>query len=182
MAKAGGRKAHLRPGWDDERLGVMEALLREKFKNGALMAKLQATHPHELVEGNTWGDRFWGVSEGQGENHLGRLLMLIRDERRVVTTVVNQKDHALQPGDVYIGRGGAWGNPFKIDAHGDRPEVIAQYREYLWQRIEEGSVTVEQLAALHGKTLVCFCKPQACHGDVLAAAAAWAVGELNARA
>jgi predicted NAD-dependent protein-ADP-ribosyltransferase YbiA (DUF1768 family) len=34
----------------------------------------------ELVEGNTWGDKFWGVCDGEGENHLGKLLMKIRAE------------------------------------------------------------------------------------------------------
>jgi predicted NAD-dependent protein-ADP-ribosyltransferase YbiA (DUF1768 family) len=33
-----------------------------------------------LIEENTWGDTFWGICKGQGENHLGRLLMQIRDE------------------------------------------------------------------------------------------------------
>ena len=36
--------------------------------------------PHELVEGNTWGDRYWGVYNGQGKNWLGRLLMQVRGE------------------------------------------------------------------------------------------------------
>lgn len=181
-AKSLGRKAHLRDGWDTERLAVMEALLREKFKNGALMASLQKTYPHELVEGNTWGDRFWGQCEGQGENHLGRLLMALRDEGRVVTTVRNQNDGALQPGEVYIGRGGPWGNPFVVGKEHTRDEAVAKYRVYLWQRIEEQSVTIEQLARLHGKTLVCFCKPKACHGDVLVAAAAWAAEQIAQKA
>ena len=34
------------------------------------------------MEGNTWGDRFWGVDGGEGENHLGGLLMKIRLELR----------------------------------------------------------------------------------------------------
>ena len=36
----------------------------------------------KLVEGNTWGDRFWGVCGGVGLNWLGRLLMQVRDEVR----------------------------------------------------------------------------------------------------
>lgn len=31
-------------------------------------------------EGNTWGDKFWGVCDGEGENHLGKLLMEVRAE------------------------------------------------------------------------------------------------------
>ncbi len=59
----------------------MEHLLRQKFTTHAgLRQQLKATRPRPLVEENTWGDTFWGVSKGQGENHLGRLLMRIRDE------------------------------------------------------------------------------------------------------
>lgn len=59
----------------------MAALLAEKFHPGSELAeKLVATSPAELIEGNTWGDRFWGVCNGKGFNHLGRLLM----QRRVV--------------------------------------------------------------------------------------------------
>lgn len=80
-AKRMGRTVRLRPEWEEKwRLPVMEHLLRQKFHNNPLRAWLKATRPHELVEGNTWNDRFWGVCAGEGENHLGRLLMKIRDE------------------------------------------------------------------------------------------------------
>jgi len=36
--------------------------------------------PSNLVEGNSWNDVWWGVCEGEGENHLGRILMDIRAE------------------------------------------------------------------------------------------------------
>jgi len=61
----------------------METLLRDKFTRHAdLRILLLDTGDRELVEGNTWDDRFWGVCEGVGENHLGRLLMKIRAELR----------------------------------------------------------------------------------------------------
>lgn len=34
----------------------------------------------ELIEGNTWGDRIWGVCDGVGENRLGKILMRVRAE------------------------------------------------------------------------------------------------------
>lgn len=36
----------------------------------------------QIVEGNTWGDAFWGVDSrtGEGENHLGQILMQVRSE------------------------------------------------------------------------------------------------------
>lgn len=79
-----GRQAPLRADWEQVRLGVMERLLREKFADPDLRARLLATGDALLQEGNWWHDRFWGVDErtGIGENHLGRLLMALRDELR----------------------------------------------------------------------------------------------------
>jgi ribA/ribD-fused uncharacterized protein len=82
-ARTIGRKVPLRSDWPSVRLSIMTDLLRQKFAvDTALAALLLATGDRELVEGNTWGDHFWGVSRGIGENHLGRLLMARRDELR----------------------------------------------------------------------------------------------------
>lgn len=82
-AKRLARRVKLRPGWDAMRVDVMRRLLRLKFAAGSELArKLLATGEQELVEGNSWGDRFWGVSAGAGENWLGRLLMERRAELR----------------------------------------------------------------------------------------------------
>ncbi len=82
-AKRWGRRVALRPDWEDIKFEVMETLLREKFTRHADLAdKLLATQKRELIEENTWGDRIWGVCDGVGENHLGKLLMKIRDEIR----------------------------------------------------------------------------------------------------
>lgn len=75
-AKHYGAKLDLAPGWDARRPDVMRRLLADKFAPGSeLAAKLIATGDAVLIEGNTWGDRFWGTVDGEGENHLGRLLM-----------------------------------------------------------------------------------------------------------
>ena len=79
-AKRKGRVLELRPDWIRVRLNIMENLLRIKFSDDTLSQMLQHTRPHILVEGNTWGDTFWGVCRGKGENHLGKLLMQIRAE------------------------------------------------------------------------------------------------------
>lgn len=81
-AKRMGRKLNIRDGWDGMKLQVMEDLLRQKFADPELRQKLLATGDAHVEERNTWDDRFWGVCDGEGENHLGRLLMLIRDELR----------------------------------------------------------------------------------------------------
>ncbi len=77
-ARRAGQKVALRPGWDAMRLTVMEGILCVKFADPALRAMLLATGDEELVEGNTWKDRFWGVCGGKGENNLGKLLMKVR--------------------------------------------------------------------------------------------------------
>ena len=82
QAKRLGRKVTIRSDWENEKLNVMETLLRIKFTNPLLASALLRTIPHDLIEGNDWGDRFWGVCKGKGENHLGKLLMKIRAELR----------------------------------------------------------------------------------------------------
>lgn len=80
-AKRMGQKVALRPNWDTYKLDVMEMLVGEKFRIAEDLADLLlATGDAELVEGNTWGDTFWGVCGGMGENHLGRILMRVRAE------------------------------------------------------------------------------------------------------
>lgn len=79
-AKRLGRKAPLREDWEDIKLIVMKEILKSKFSNPPLAQKLLETGDQELIEGNWWGDTFWGVCKGVGENHLGKLLMNIRKE------------------------------------------------------------------------------------------------------
>lgn len=82
-AKRLGRAVYLRRDWDFVKLGIMRELLALKFANRSRLAELLvATADHALVEGNTWGDTFWGVCGGRGENWLGHLLMARRAELR----------------------------------------------------------------------------------------------------
>lgn len=80
QAKRLGRKVDIIPDWDKKKLYIMEVLLRQKFRIPELRDKLKATGDVYLEEGNTWGDTYWGVCQGKGENHLGKLLMKIRSE------------------------------------------------------------------------------------------------------
>lgn len=76
-----GRKLVLREDWDEVKLSVMEEIVRNKFlQNPQLAGMLVDTGDEELVEGNTWGDVFWGECQGVGGNHLGKILMKIREE------------------------------------------------------------------------------------------------------
>jgi hypothetical protein len=73
--------------------------------------------------------------------------------------------------------GSIWGNPFVInEAVGDTREVVIEkYRKYLHQQLVQGNIKIQQLRDLHGKSLGCFCKPKACHGDIIVAAVNWAM-------
>ena len=105
-------------------------------------------------------------------------------------SVVNLKDRpdlraALEGADehgdaVRIDRRTRWGNPFVIGRHGTREKVIERYRDWLWDKVKSGGISVAELAALNGKTLACHCHPLPCHGDVLARAASWAHARLAA--
>jgi ribA/ribD-fused uncharacterized protein len=100
FAKRLGRKAKLRADWEFVKLGIMEDLLRQKFAAGTeLAAKLIATSGKELVEGNWWGDVFWGQCPlGVGDNHLGKLLMKIREELNSPLLIQQQESFM-----VYVG-------------------------------------------------------------------------------
>jgi ribA/ribD-fused uncharacterized protein len=71
----------IRKDWEQIKVSIMESILRIKFlSNTCLLNKLIATGDKELIEGNWWGDCFWGVCKGVGENNLGKLLMKIRTD------------------------------------------------------------------------------------------------------
>lgn len=79
-------------------------------------------------------------------------------------TVVNKyKDEY----DVYCGRGSMWGNPFPIGMY-TREEAIDAFRKHFKESILNGTITLDDLRSLKGKRLGCFCKPKACHCDVIA--------------
>jgi hypothetical protein len=90
------------------------------------------------------------------------------------TKVINVKtDKDRGPNFLYIGRANPryglkkskWANPFKPGKDGTRDEVMARYRE--WITRGEGQHLLADLHELRGKTLGCWCKPEACHGDIL---------------
>jgi len=79
-----GRTIAIRKDWADIKLDVMYQGLKYKFSkpNPILRAQLLATGTEHIQEGNTWEDMFWGVClyENIGRNHLGILLMKVREE------------------------------------------------------------------------------------------------------
>jgi len=75
-----------------------------------------------------------------------------------------------EPYDVYIGRPSKWGNPFSHKGGtiakfrvSSREESIRSYKEWILTQ----QYLLNDLHELKGKVLGCWCKPQACHGDIL---------------
>lgn len=88
------------------------------------------------------------------------------------TTVANLRDVPEGPQTAYIGRAGHdkdgyFGNPFRENVYG-REYAISLFREYFYKRLGFDDEFVIRINALKGKTLLCFCKPKECHGDVIA--------------
>jgi len=84
-AKRLGRAAPQRKNWAEIKNGVMWTGLNTKFDQSYPLAiKLRDTHPAHLEEGNSWGDRYFGTVNGIGENVLGKMLMIIRAEKKAV--------------------------------------------------------------------------------------------------
>lgn len=81
-AKKIGQEIVLRPEWDKFwRLHFMRIILEIKFAKGTECRRLlDETKGELLIEGNHWGDTFWGECPlGKGKNNLGKMLMTIRD-------------------------------------------------------------------------------------------------------
>ena len=82
-AKRMGRSVKLRPDWEQSKIQIMKEGLTLKFLcHKDLAEKLVATGDVWLIEGNWWGDTYWGVCNGVGHNMLGNLLMEIRGDLR----------------------------------------------------------------------------------------------------
>ena len=76
--------------------------------------------------------------------------------------------------DLYIGRGSPLGNPFIIGKDGDRDEVIAKYKDYLVQQVNQGNqdiiralMEIRDRANTGTVKLGCYCSPYKCHGDII---------------
>lgn len=75
-----GRAIKLRKDWEEVKDSIMFDVVKAKFDaDPELKQKLLDTGDMELIEGNTWGDVYWGVCNGQGQNRLGITLMQLRD-------------------------------------------------------------------------------------------------------
>lgn len=85
QAKKFGQQIEVRDDWEQIKEFIMyDAVLCKFLQNPDLRDKLIKTYPAELVEGNDWGDTYWGVDltkpDKPGENMLGKVLMRVRDK------------------------------------------------------------------------------------------------------
>lgn len=84
QAKRAGREVTMRPDWDEIKFQLMYDICLAKFtQNAYLRKRLLDTKDAELIEGNTWGDTYWGVCRGVGQNNLGIVLMQLRERFRL---------------------------------------------------------------------------------------------------
>lgn len=87
-AKMLGRRAPLRPDWEEIKFSVMDFALRQKFRKDTSWGQRLTGSEGDIVEYNTWHDNIWGdcvcgrCDKIEGQNHLGKLLMKIREELR----------------------------------------------------------------------------------------------------
>lgn len=86
LAKRFGRAIPIRQDWERIKVGIMKSIVIEKFNNPELGEMLLSTGDATLIEGNSWGDKFWGCvwngQEWEGKNHLGKILMEVREMLR----------------------------------------------------------------------------------------------------
>lgn len=89
-----------------------------------------------------------------------------------VILIKNQKRYKGQ--GVYIGRPSFLGNPFSIGKDGGREVVIAKYQVWLEERLDHDCAATrmfvelfDQLCSGQELTLICWCAPRRCHGEVI---------------
>lgn len=92
-----GSRVKIRKEWDDKKLEFMNWAVREKFKDETLSEMLLSTGDQEIIEGNWWHDNFYGSCSctkcaNKGENHLGKILMQVREELKLANQKPSIKD------------------------------------------------------------------------------------------
>ena len=91
---------------------------------------------------------------------------------------------SLLPGEVYVGRPSPLGNPYALGRDGNREQVIAQYRRWLWAQLQSpGSPQERELMRLLAQArsgeqeLLCWCAPLPCHAEVVRSELLWLAGQ-----
>lgn len=79
-AKNKGQIIEIRSDWERVKYDIMFAVVFDKFfRHEDLRSQLLETGEKYLEETNHWGDKYWGVCDGEGQNNLGKILMKVRE-------------------------------------------------------------------------------------------------------
>lgn len=110
----------------------------------------------------------YGFQMSNGYTHTIRVMLF-------GVQVINMHRSPATPG-IYVGRPSPLGNPYRLGKDGNRAEVLQKYREWLYRQITENNQTVlHALSNLNeNDVLLCYCKPLACHADVINEVWHWA--------
>jgi ribA/ribD-fused uncharacterized protein len=84
-AKRFGKRVELNPDFEANKLSIMKQILDIKFRQEYFKRRLLATGNCLIEESTSWKDFFWGCHNGIGENHLGKIIMEIREELKKET-------------------------------------------------------------------------------------------------
>jgi Domain of unknown function (DUF4326) len=108
--------------------------------------------------------------------HRGANIHLIQDARKIPRLTKMRRGLLEEnPSHVYIGRAfkkngynleaSKWGNPFVVGKDGlhSLQDVLARYERHVLRN----PLLMDSLSELKGMTLVCWCHPKPCHGQVL---------------
>lgn len=149
LAKQRGRKLPLRSDWEQIKLDVMYRVVSAKFTQNTQLAEcLLQTGDAELIEENSWGDTYWGRCNGQGENHLGIILMKVRDELRA-QRYFSSSDVSLSQAlksKSYIPSS----DSIRIQTANDTAQKIYNYINRSFEKAEPGSEVEHVLAIIMG--------------------------------
>ncbi len=80
----------------------------------------------------------------------------------------NQSIAASSTDAAHLGMAGTFGNPYFLPGEWQRDMVIAKFKQYFWRKVNDDPEFRGAVRALEGRRLGCFCKPESCHGDIIA--------------
>lgn len=156
--------------FQDDPNGFIVKLFKENQQNINLI-----NSPNWVADEVTHGIVFDDGEEFQNETNLLKSRDIpLRVIKVAITRVINIKKEVeyqslkSTSNYEYIGRGSYWGNPYSMyEDSDDRDEVIRKYK-YDFDYEKFPNKDKSEVYKLAGKRLGCFCKPESCHGDVLA--------------
>jgi hypothetical protein len=103
----------------------------------------------------------WGVDEKERKEKVEAGQAVVANQQRDKNLIQWAEKKGLA---VRIDRGTPFGNPYILDADGNRETVCYHYE---WDYLPYKPSILNKLKELKGKVLICHCYPKACHGDSL---------------